>query len=101
MKITAHGFTGTLGMGLAPRELQCLLSVAAGLTSKETARELGVSPDTVDKRLLSATTKLGVTRRAALVAEGFKRGLIAFACNMVPGQEPHQEHDSTQDVLVA
>lgn len=103
MTITAHGITGKLGQGLAPRELQCLLAVAAGMTSKEAARELGVAPDTVDKRILAATTKLGVTRRAALVAEAFRRGLIAFACNMAPGQEP--QHQRSQDgqhgVLVA
>lgn len=77
--ITAHGFTGFLGRGAAPRELECLLAVAAGQTSKQAAKELGVAPDTVDKRLLSLTTKLGVTRRAALVAEAFKRGLISPA----------------------
>ena len=68
-----------VGRGAAPRELQCLMAVAAGRTSKEAARELGVAPDTIDKRLLALTTKLGVTRRAALVAEAFKRGLISPA----------------------
>lgn len=73
------GFTGFLGRGAAPRELQCLMAIAAGRTSKEAARELGVAADTIDKRLLALTTKLGVTRRAALVAEAFKRGLISPA----------------------
>ncbi|WMN19239.1 helix-turn-helix domain-containing protein [Pseudomonas piscis] len=77
--ITANGFTGFLGRGAAPRELQCLMAVAAGKTSKEAARDLGISPDTINKRLLSLTTKLGVTRRGALVAEAFKRGLITPA----------------------
>lgn len=81
--ITAHGFTGFLGRGAAPRELECLLAVAAGHTSKEVARDLGVAPDTIDKRLLALTTKLGVTRRAALVAEAFKRGLISPAAVLV------------------
>lgn len=77
--ITFAGFTGFLGRGAAPRELQCLMAVAAGCTSKEAARELGIAPDTIDKRLLALTTKLGVTRRTALVAEAFKRGLISPA----------------------
>lgn len=77
--ITFAGFTGFLGRGAAPRELQCLMAVAAGKTSKEAAKELGIAPDTIDKRLLSLTTKLGVTRRAAMVAEAFKRGLISPA----------------------
>ncbi|MDP5776052.1 LuxR C-terminal-related transcriptional regulator, partial [Pseudomonas aeruginosa] len=64
--ITAHGFTGFLGKGLSLRELQCVLGIAAGRTSKELARDLGMQPGTVGKRVLAATTKLGVTRRAAL-----------------------------------
>lgn len=77
--ITAHGLTGFLGRGAAPRELECLLAVAAGATGKEVARALGISEDGVKKRLLSLSTKLNVTRRAALVAEAFKRGLISPA----------------------
>ena len=77
--ITFAGFNGFLGRGAAPRELQCLMAVAAGKTSKEAARDLGIAPDSIDKRLLALTTKLGVTRRAALVAEAFKRGLISPA----------------------
>ena len=88
--ITFAGFTGFLGRGAAPRELQCLMAVAAGRTSKEAARELGIAPDTIDKRLLALTTKLGVTRRAALVAEAFKRGLISpviiTLCAVLVGQ---------------
>lgn len=102
MSITLHGITGNLGMGLAPRELECLLSVAAGMTSKEVARELGMAPDTVDKRILSATTKLGVTRRAALVAEAFRRGLITFATGMNPTPEQqHHDRESNDGVFVA
>ncbi|QBI78911.1 hypothetical protein [Pseudomonas phage vB_Pae_BR144a] len=70
--ITAHGFTGFLGKGLSLRELQCVLGIAAGRTSKELARDLGMQPGTVGKRVLAATTKLGVTRRAALVAEAMR-----------------------------
>ncbi|MBX6687017.1 hypothetical protein, partial [Pseudomonas aeruginosa] len=43
------------------------------------ARDLGMQPGTVGKRVLAATTKLGVTRRAALVAEAMRRGLISPA----------------------
>ncbi|MDR2309045.1 MAG: LuxR C-terminal-related transcriptional regulator [Paucimonas sp.] len=74
--ITANGFVGFLGRGAAPRELECLMAVASGQTSKEAARDLGVSAGSIDKRLLALTTKLGVNRRAALVAEAFKRGMI-------------------------
>lgn len=81
--ITFAGFTGFLGRGAAPRELECLMAVASGMTSKEAARDLGISSGTIDKRLLALTTKMGVTRRAALVAEAFRRGLISPAAVMV------------------
>lgn len=75
--LTFENWTGHLGMGLAERELQCVMAVACGLTSKEAAREFGVAKDTVDKRLLSASTKLRVIKRAQLVAEAMRRGLIS------------------------
>ena len=94
--INFAGFTGFLGRGAAPRELQCLMAVASGQTSKEAARDLGVSPDTVDKRLLSLTTKLGVTRRAALVAKAFSLGLIKVAGVIAPNPEQQHQEDGDQ-----
>lgn len=75
--ITANGWTGFLGRELSLREVQCVLGIASGQTSKELARELGVQPDSIKKRVLSATTKLGVTRRAQLVAVSIQKGLIS------------------------
>lgn len=75
--LTFGNWTGSLGMGLAERELQCVMAVACGLSSKEAARELGVAKDTIDKRLLAASTKLGVIKRAQLVAEAMRRGMIS------------------------
>lgn len=75
--ITANGWTGFLGRELSLREVQCVLGIASGQTSKELARELGVQPDSIKKRVLSATTKLGVTRRAQLVAVSMQKGLIS------------------------
>ncbi|WEX16252.1 helix-turn-helix transcriptional regulator [Pseudomonas sp. G11] len=94
--ITAHGLTGFLGRGAAPRELECLLAVAAGASGKEAARALGVTEDTVKKRLLALTTKLGVTRRAALVAKAFALGLIQAACVIAPNPGPQRQEDSDQ-----
>ncbi|MFJ4056542.1 LuxR C-terminal-related transcriptional regulator [Pseudomonas sp. NPDC089743] len=77
--ITLAGFTGFLGRGAAPRELECLLAIAGGASGKEVARTLGISEDGVKKRLMALGTKWGVTRRAALVAEAFRRGVISPA----------------------
>lgn len=71
---------GHLGRGLAPRELQFLLWIAQGLTSKEIAREAGIAAGTVKKRLTNAMFKLGVTKRTALVAEAMKRQIITPVC---------------------
>lgn len=75
--ITLSGFTGFLGRGAAPRELECLLAIAGGASGKEVARILGISEDGVKKRLIALGTKWGVTRRAALIAEAFRRGVIS------------------------
>ncbi|QXI57029.1 helix-turn-helix transcriptional regulator [Pseudomonas sp. OE 28.3] len=71
---------GHLGRGLAPRELQFLLWIAQGFTSKEIAREAGIEAGTVKKRLTNAMFKLGVTKRTALVAEAMKRQIITPVC---------------------
>ncbi|MFG0554020.1 LuxR C-terminal-related transcriptional regulator [Pseudomonas sp. yb_9] len=77
--ITVGNWQGLLGHGAAPRELECLLAIAGGASGKEAARALGISEDGVKKRLIALGTKWGVTRRAALVAEAFKRGVISPA----------------------
>jgi len=76
MSIQRGDWKGRIGL-LAPRELECLLGVACGFSSKEIAKQDGCSPATVDKRLLSASCKLNTFKRAQLVAEALKRGLIA------------------------
>ena len=101
MTIAFAGLTGQLGKGVAPRELQCLLAVAAGMTSKEAARELGLAPDSVDKRLLAASTKLGCTKRAALVAKAFAMGLISFSTGMPPTPRDHQQGSQHEGVFIA
>lgn len=67
---------GHLGRGLAPRELQFLLSVAQGFTAKQIAKMFNVEPGTVVKRISSAMFKLGVHRQTALVAEAMRREII-------------------------
>ena len=93
--ITSGNWTGHLGMGLALRELQCVLGIAMGQTSKELARDLGVQPESIKKRVLAASTKLGVTRRAQLVAEAMRKGvispLIVLLCMVLTVQQANTE----------
>ena len=81
--ITSGDWMGHLGRGLAPRELQCVLFVAQGLTAKEIAKNIDIAPGTVEKRLSAAMFKLGVLRSTALVAEAMKRQIISPTCYML------------------
>jgi DNA-binding NarL/FixJ family response regulator len=64
---------------LSQRELEVLELVAAGTTNREIAVRLFISEATVKTHLLHVYTKLGVTDRAAAVAEAFNRGLLTPA----------------------
>jgi ATP/maltotriose-dependent transcriptional regulator MalT len=61
---------------LSQRELEVLELVAAGTTNREAAARLFITEATVKTHLLNIYAKLGVSDRAAAVAEAFKRGLL-------------------------
>jgi len=61
---------------LTPRESEILALVAEGHTSPEIGRRLYLSHTTVKTHLANAYEKLGVSGRAAAVAEALKRGLL-------------------------
>ena len=62
--------------GLSPREIEVLRLIAAGLTAKETARRLDISPKTTDHHIQSIYGKIGVTTRAAAALYAVERGLV-------------------------
>jgi LuxR family transcriptional regulator of spore coat protein len=64
---------------LSPRELSCLEWVAAGKTSWETSRILGISERTINFHVRNACGKLGVNRRSAAVAKAMRGGLLKHA----------------------
>lgn len=78
--IVVGEWKGLLGKGLAPRELECVLGLASGLTHKQIARDMSIAPMTVTKRVSSAMFKLGVQRAPQLVAEAMKRQIISPLC---------------------
>jgi DNA-binding CsgD family transcriptional regulator len=63
--------------GLTPREEGVLRGISIGLTTKEVAQQLKISPNTVKTYLHSIMLKLGVTTRAAIVGK-------LLNCNHVP-----------------
>lgn len=78
--IVVGEWKGLLGKGLAPRELECVLGLASGLTHKQIARDMSIAPMTVTKRVSSAMFKLGVQRAPQLVAEAMRRQIISPLC---------------------
>ena len=62
--------------GMTPREIEVLRLIAAGLTAKETARKLDISPKTADHHIQSVYGKIGVTTRAAAALYAVEHGLL-------------------------
>ena len=61
---------------LTPRERDCLAWVARGASSKGVARQLGVSPNTVNEHVEAAMRKLGAASRTEAVALALTQGLL-------------------------
>ncbi|WP_183146560.1 response regulator transcription factor [Pseudomonas coronafaciens] len=76
--IVFAGLQGSTGL-LAERELQAALAICSGLSGKEAARAMNCAPGTVKKTVERIFYKLGVSNRASMVTEVFKRGLISPA----------------------
>lgn len=63
---------------LTPREIEVLAALGNGLSNKETARRLGISPHTVKFHIESLFRKLGASSRAEAVAKGLRRQIAEF-----------------------
>jgi two-component system nitrate/nitrite response regulator NarL len=64
------------GPTLTPREREVLKLVAEGRSAPEIGQRIHLSPATVKSHLQAIYEKLGVSERAAAVAEGMRRGLL-------------------------
>jgi DNA-binding CsgD family transcriptional regulator len=63
---------------LTPREIEVLVALGDGLSNKETARRLAISPHTVKFHVESLFRKLDASSRAEAVAKGLKRQILEF-----------------------
>ena len=64
------------GSGLTPRESEVLKMTAEGLSAPEIGFRLQISSATVKAHMEAAYEKLGVSDRAAAVAEAMRQGLL-------------------------
>jgi HD-GYP domain-containing protein (c-di-GMP phosphodiesterase class II) len=62
--------------GLTGREIEVLQALARGGATKEIARDLGLSPKTVDNHIQSIYSKLGVKTRGGATLFALERGLL-------------------------
>lgn len=73
-QIRAHRPENTTG--LSDRELEILREVAAGRSAAEIAQNMNLAESTIKTHLTRIYTKLGVSERAAAVAQAIRSGLI-------------------------
>lgn len=59
------------------RQLEVLDTLVRGLTAKEAARELGISPKTIECHIGAMFAALGVNRRAHVIRLYYEAGLGA------------------------
>jgi DNA-binding CsgD family transcriptional regulator len=97
--VPAHARGGTI---LSPRELEIARMVAKGYANKSIASVLDISSWTVSSHLRRIFSKLGVTSRAAMVAQLLDKERSSGAHPLQrlppttpPGQEPAQPATST------
>jgi DNA-binding CsgD family transcriptional regulator len=61
---------------LNPREVAIIRLIAEGMTNREIARELSLSPDTVKHHIGDLLRRFGLKRRPELVKFGFQNNLV-------------------------
>jgi len=75
MQLQAAGRADS-GVVLSSQERECLLWVARGMSSKETAKRIGLSPKTVDFHIAKVMAKMGGATRSHAVARAITLGLL-------------------------
>ncbi len=63
-------------LGITPRELEVLHAIADGLSTKEIARRLAISPNTVKTHSARLYEKLSAVRRTEAIAKARALGLL-------------------------
>ncbi|MBG1232559.1 HD domain-containing phosphohydrolase [Aestuariivirga litoralis] len=65
-------------MELTPRELETLRCLCRGMSMKEAARALGISPKTVDNHIQAIHAKTGVRTRGGLILHALEQGWVGL-----------------------
>jgi DNA-binding NarL/FixJ family response regulator len=68
-------------VGLSPREREVAARLALGLSNRQVADELAISPATVERHVANILAKLGCRSRAQVAAWAVEQGLLRTAPN--------------------
>lgn len=71
--------------GLTPRQVDVLRLLCHGLSNREVARRLGVSPRTVDRHVADVYERIGTSSRAAAALFAMEHGLVDPSRSDEPG----------------
>jgi DNA-binding NarL/FixJ family response regulator len=72
----ARGARPPAPAGLTPREVEVLRLIALGLTTRQVADELVISPKTADRHIQNVYGKVGVSTRGAAALFAIEHGLL-------------------------
>lgn len=83
--------------GLSERQRQCVTLVGQGMTSKQIARELGISPSTVDNHIHAVVDRLGAINRIeaarmVVLADSERKRAVENGDEPADFQIPNQEY---------
>src|SRR5512137_867688 len=84
---------------LSERELEILKLLATGLSNKEIAAQLFLSPNTVKVHLRNIFAKLGVQSRTEATLVAIQRGYVSVPNTAVPAND--EAADTTDEVVEA
>jgi DNA-binding CsgD family transcriptional regulator len=79
LEVAGHRPTGASSApaGLTPREVEVLVLVARGATTRQVARALGISPKTAGNHIERIYAKIGASSRSTATLFAMQRGLLA------------------------
>jgi HD-GYP domain-containing protein (c-di-GMP phosphodiesterase class II) len=77
--ISGHRRTGTVGApaGLTPREVEVLVLVARGASTRQVAQTLDITPKTAGNHIERIYTKIGASSRATATLFALEHGMLA------------------------
>ncbi|HEU5001521.1 MAG TPA: HD domain-containing phosphohydrolase [Actinomycetota bacterium] len=79
LEVSGHRTVGTPAApaGLTPREVEVLVLVARGATTRQVARTLGITPKTAGNHIERIYTKIGASSRSTATLFAMQHGMLA------------------------